>query len=390
MKHFLFAGFLFSLFISPAYATDKDLRDLAPAAAIDSDDIIACREDAETEDNSCTGAQIASMVYGEEAANLTLAGNGALRGTPVGEGGSVVYIQAWDDDGSSWTTFGTLTSAATPSLEFVNTSITTPNTGLHVLDTNASHDLVIVPGSNLTADRNFTITTGDAARTLDISATDTTISSFAATVLDDTSAANFNTTLGLGTGSSVQFNAETLNTLTMGSGGVIRTGTGAGNVINFQARDVDGAAYTTFCTLTANNTPTANCDLTTLSVGGGTSIGSIVSSTWTPTLTNAANLDASTASECQYIRIGNTVTGSCRVSVDPTTTVTSTQLGISLPVASNFGAVEDAAGSCAATGIAGQSAGIIADATNDRMEMRWLAGDVTNQPMSCSFSYQVI
>lgn len=46
------------------------------------------------------------------------------------------------------------------------TTLTLPNTGLHILDTNATHDLIIVPGSNLTADRNFTITTGDAARTL--------------------------------------------------------------------------------------------------------------------------------------------------------------------------------------------------------------------------------
>lgn len=48
----------------------------------------------------------------------------------------------------------------------VTTDITIPNTGLHILDTNSTHDLIIVPGSNLTADRNFTITTGDAARTL--------------------------------------------------------------------------------------------------------------------------------------------------------------------------------------------------------------------------------
>jgi len=39
------------------------------------------------------------------------------------------------------------------------------NTGCRILDSNASHELVIVPGSDLTADRNFTITTGDAART---------------------------------------------------------------------------------------------------------------------------------------------------------------------------------------------------------------------------------
>ena len=65
------------------------------------------------------------------------------------------------------------------------TSITVANSGLHVLDTNASHDLVITPGSDLTADRIFTITTGDAARTLDISAASVTVSTYGATLVDD-------------------------------------------------------------------------------------------------------------------------------------------------------------------------------------------------------------
>ncbi len=46
---------------------------------------------------------------------------------------------------------------------------TFPNTGLHILDTNASHDLIIAPGSNITADRTLTVTTGDSDRTLTIS-----------------------------------------------------------------------------------------------------------------------------------------------------------------------------------------------------------------------------
>lgn len=45
-------------------------------------------------------------------------------------------------------------------------TLTLPNTGLHLLDTDASHDLIIAPGSNLTADRTLTVTTGDANRTL--------------------------------------------------------------------------------------------------------------------------------------------------------------------------------------------------------------------------------
>jgi len=48
----------------------------------------------------------------------------------------------------------------------VGTTITIPNTGLHILDSNASHDLIIKPGSDLSADRTLTVTTGDADRTL--------------------------------------------------------------------------------------------------------------------------------------------------------------------------------------------------------------------------------
>ena len=50
----------------------------------------------------------------------------------------------------------------------IPTIVTAPNTGLHVLDTDASHDLILKPGSNLTADRTLTLTTGDADATLDV------------------------------------------------------------------------------------------------------------------------------------------------------------------------------------------------------------------------------
>jgi len=49
----------------------------------------------------------------------------------------------------------------------VHTSTFT-NSGLRVLDTNASHYLAITPGSDLTANRTLTVTTGDAARTVTI------------------------------------------------------------------------------------------------------------------------------------------------------------------------------------------------------------------------------
>lgn len=43
---------------------------------------------------------------------------------------------------------------------------TFPNTGLKVLDTNASHSLILSPGSDLTADRTLSIVTGDASRSI--------------------------------------------------------------------------------------------------------------------------------------------------------------------------------------------------------------------------------
>lgn len=47
--------------------------------------------------------------------------------------------------------------------------ITLSNTGLHLLDTGGNHDLIIKPGSDVTADRTLTLTTGDSDRTVTLS-----------------------------------------------------------------------------------------------------------------------------------------------------------------------------------------------------------------------------
>jgi hypothetical protein len=52
------------------------------------------------------------------------------------------------------------------------------NSGLSIEDTNASHLLNIKPGSNITADRVFTLTTGDADRTLSMSGNITVAADF--------------------------------------------------------------------------------------------------------------------------------------------------------------------------------------------------------------------
>lgn len=52
----------------------------------------------------------------------------------------------------------------------LTTGLTFPVAGLHILGTNATHDLILSPGSDLTADRTLTLTTGNEDRTLTIGA----------------------------------------------------------------------------------------------------------------------------------------------------------------------------------------------------------------------------
>jgi hypothetical protein len=118
-------------------------------------------------------------------------------------------------------------------------------------------------------------------------------------------------------------------------------------------------------------------------------IQTLASGVYTPTLTNSVNVAASTAYECQYMRVGSTVTVSGKADVDPTAAA-DTQLGISLPIASNFGAIEDCSGVTAAFAVAGQSGVIQADTANDRAIMRWLAVNLANQNMFFTFTYQII
>lgn len=126
-----------------------------------------------------------------------------------------------------------------------------------------------------------------------------------------------------------------------------------------------------------------------ISSAEATTVTTLVGSTYTPTLTNVTNLSASTAYQAQYMRVGNTVNVSGRVDIDPIA-AGAVELGITLPVTSNFGAIEDCAGVAAASGIAGQVAAIAADTVNDRAKLVYIAVDITNQPMYFNFSYQVI
>lgn len=116
----------------------------------------------------------------------------------------------------------------------------------------------------------------------------------------------------------------------------------------------------------------------------------IASGTYTPTLTNTSNISASTAYVCQYSRVGSVVTVSGKVDIDPTATLTSTVLGISLPSASNFSAEENLGGTAFCPTVASLGAAIFADSANDRATLKFITTDINNNSMFFSFTYRII
>lgn len=115
------------------------------------------------------------------------------------------------------------------------------------------------------------------------------------------------------------------------------------------------------------------------------------SGVYSPTRSAEANLDSNvTMSEAQYMRVGNTVTVSGRFTADPTLAATATSFEITLPVASNIGAVEDLAGTAFCGAIASQGAAILGSVANNTAVFQWVSGDITSQSWSYTFSYQVI
>lgn len=116
----------------------------------------------------------------------------------------------------------------------------------------------------------------------------------------------------------------------------------------------------------------------------------IFTGTYTPTLFNTTNVAASTAFVCQYMQVGNMVTVSGRVDIDPTNNNQQTILGMSLPVATNLATVEQCAGAINCATVAGASAAILGDPVNDRALIEFVSASVANQAFFFQFMYQVI
>lgn len=120
---------------------------------------------------------------------------------------------------------------------------------------------------------------------------------------------------------------------------------------------------------------TAGTGISVTPSAGGITIaatGSSSDGTWTPTLTNTTNIGSSSASVGQYTRVGNTVTFSVKLTVTPTAETVASEMGISLPVASNFANDYECAGAGAFKD-SNDAISVLADTTNDRIVVRFIA-----------------
>jgi hypothetical protein len=116
------------------------------------------------------------------------------------------------------------------------------------------------------------------------------------------------------------------------------------------------------------------------------------SGTYSPTLTNTTNVASSSGSAAtKWSRVGDIVTVAGQVSIDPTLAApTDTVLEISLPVASNIGAVTHVSGTATEPTSSGQVATITGSVANDTAVLSFSASDVASKTWQFVFMYSVI
>jgi hypothetical protein len=118
--------------------------------------------------------------------------------------------------------------------------------------------------------------------------------------------------------------------------------------------------------------------------------GNVFSGTYTPSLNNTTNIASSTAAVCQYMRVGNVVTVSGTVTIDPTATGRIV-MGFSLPIASAIAGANEIGGTFASSGTTTVNVGsVTGDATNDRATFDGIANDAASRVYGFSFTYRIL
>lgn len=111
---------------------------------------------------------------------------------------------------------------------------------------------------------------------------------------------------------------------------------------------------------------------------------------YTPTLTNTTNVAASTAYVTNYIRVGSYCHVEFTVDIDPTLAApTSTEIQMSLPIASDFTLSTDASGTFGFAAVAGQGGAVNADVTTNKIRLIYIASNAANATAGGSFMYRI-
>jgi len=159
---------------------------------------------------------------------------------------------------------------------------------------------------------------------------------------------------------------------------ILSTGyVGIGNTAPVCILDVTGGIQTSRTTVTAP----------------ATTDGNIFSGTYTPALTNVTNVATSTNSACQYMRVGNTVTVSGQVVIDPTTANTNTVLEMALPISTTFASSRNCAGSGSSfstTIYGGNNIAIIGNSSANTAVFRLYPAGAASESYTFTFTYQVL
>lgn len=121
----------------------------------------------------------------------------------------------------------------------------------------------------------------------------------------------------------------------------------------------------------------------------GLGVDLISSGVYTPTWTIIANLDAITGFESMYMRVGDIVTVSGQIAIDPTAGAVVCRARATLPIASNLGSTADCMGVVGSASF-GEAGAIIGDTTNDAADLFLLAVATSNHTCGFSFQYRVI
>lgn len=111
------------------------------------------------------------------------------------------------------------------------------------------------------------------------------------------------------------------------------------------------------------------------------------SGTYTPTLTNTTNVAASTAYACQYMRVGDVITVSGKVDIDPTAPG-ATVLRMDLPFPPGFGNDFEAGGTANSAAVAGESASISAVASSGLIAIKFTAVDISSKSYFFTVTYK--